>query len=112
MRIDPTSTFGFLGRDWKYVQWFVQNNGIAANADHIELYLNANYGTSIGISQIITIPNELISDNLYAEVTICGPFGCDGTSVKRNIRVPIKISIFYDRTSCAFFFSMFSRMYR
>jgi len=59
--IDPTASTGFCGRDWESVQWSVTQNGIAQNADIIAAHLNSNYSTAAGTSQVVVVPNRLLT---------------------------------------------------
>lgn len=62
--MDPTSSYGSGGRPWSKISWTVSSIPFHISAENIEKYLNTKFNSST--SQIVTIPNSLISNVSYS----------------------------------------------
>jgi hypothetical protein len=56
--LDPTSSSGFGGRDWKSVTWIVTGSGIAQGFDAIATLLNRNFTDTFSKA---TVPNSFLT---------------------------------------------------
>jgi hypothetical protein len=99
--IDPTSSKGRAGRDWKYLQWIITAVGSvnvisANNVTSIENYLNMEYQTT---NDLVAIPNSYIQPGIYTiQIKLTNFFDITSTM---SIKVEVTTSFLTPRVSIA-----------